>query len=158
MKNHLFLLLVPVAFTVIFGKCFKIMSLACTPIIQSTPLWSFSSLAVRLLFSRGQIMSATLPLSEGAHQLLLQSMMLSSIISLKVLKGIPILKNSSEISKVQEDSHNRYDVVDFDSPRIASCKNHKISMIRVRIVKYSVEGCVFALSFFFFFFCKCSNN
>ena len=50
--------------------------------------------------------------------------------------------------------NNTHDVVDFDSPWIGIYTKYKISMIRIRILQYSVESCVFALlsvfSFFFF--------
>ena len=41
--------------------------------------------------------------------------------------------------------NNMYDDVDFKSPQHNIFKNHKISMIRVRTLKYSLRGCVFAL-------------
>ena len=37
--------------------------------------------------------------------------------------------------------NNTYDVVEFDSPQF----NHKINMSSVGTLKYSLEGCVFAL-------------
>ena len=49
---------------------------------------------------RGQVTSATLPLSEAANLLLLESVIWSSIISFRILKGTQILKNSSESSMV----------------------------------------------------------
>ena len=54
----------------------------------------------RLLSNRGQIVHATLPLSEAAYLLLLESVILSSFISLQVPKWTAILKNSSESSIV----------------------------------------------------------
>ena len=54
-----------------------------------------------------------------------------------------------------------YNDVDFDSSWVNIYKNHKISMIRIRTLQYSLEGCVFALFavfVFFLFFYKCNNN
>ena len=49
--------------------------------------------------------------------------------------------------------------VDFDSPWLKIYKNHKISMIRIRTLQYSVEGCVFAmLAVFVFFFVNAATT
>ena len=48
--------------------------------------------------------------------------------------------------------NNTHDIVDFDSPWLNVYKNHKIIMIRIRTLQYSVEGCVFALLAIFVFF------
>ena len=50
--------------------------------------------------------------------------------------------------------NNTHNVVDFDSPLLNIYKNHKISMIRLRTLQYSLEGYMFGV----FYFCKCNNN
>ena len=56
--------------------------------------------------------------------------------------------------------NDTYDVIDFNSAWLNNYRNHKISMIRLWTLQYSLEGCVVALLavFVFFLFCKCSNN
>ena len=42
-------------------------------------------------------------------------------------------------------NNNKYDVIIFDSPWSNIYTNHKINMNRIRTLKYSLKGCVFAL-------------
>ena len=39
--------------------------------------------------------------------------------------------------------NNTHDVIDFNYLLLNICKNHKLSMIRIRTLQYSVEGCLF---------------
>ena len=50
-----------------------------------------------------------------------------------------IFKDEYFIVLILKNTHD----VDFDSPLLNFYKNHKISMIRVRTLQYSVKSCVF---------------
>ena len=55
--------------------------------------------------------------------------------------------------------NNTYDVINFDPIQLnIYTKNHKISMICIRTLKYSLKGCVFALLVLFFICCKCLTS
>ena len=64
---------------------------------------------------------------------------------------ILILYSYYSYSKFELIFNNKHDVVDFGSPWIDIYRTHKICMIPIRTLQYSLEDCVFALLAVFMF-------